>query len=126
MRTRLLRTCSNNRGSGLAGGAEEARNFYGAKKVLRSVGKRVRVLDVRCVDDFWEGLWLGASWLGSARGTILGTLVWSRSEQHVFVACCEGMQQWLASCDSCSGLGCAPWVVANVGAPRKRQSEVLT
>ena len=93
LRARLLRTCSNDLGSGFAGGAKEARNFYGVQKVLRSVGKRVRVLDIRCCGDFWGGLWLGSWWLGSAREQILGTLVWSRLEQHVFVACCEGMQQ---------------------------------
>ena len=53
LRARLLRTCSNDLGSGFAGGVKEARNFYGVQKVLRSVGKRVRVLDVRCVDAFW-------------------------------------------------------------------------
>ena len=101
VRTRMLRACCNNRASGLAGGAEEARNFHRVRQVLRSVGRRVRVLDVQCVDDFWDGLWLGAWNLGSAGGTLLGTFVWSRSEEHVFDAECDGMQTWLAASDSC-------------------------
>ena len=60
VRIRMLRACCNNRASGLAGGAEEARNFHRVRQVLRSVGRRVRVVGVQCVDDFWDGLWLGA------------------------------------------------------------------
>ena len=59
VRARLLHACGNNCGSGLAGGGEETRNFHAVRRVLRSVGKRVRVLDVECMADFWDGLWLG-------------------------------------------------------------------
>ena len=69
----------------------EARNFLSVAQVLRCFGKRVRVVDVQRKADFWEGLWLGVWDMGSARGSVLGTLVWSRSEQHVFVAESKGM-----------------------------------
>ena len=63
VRARLLRACGNNCSSGLAGGPEEGRNFHAVARVLRSVGKRVRVLDVQSMSDFWDGLWLGG-WSG--------------------------------------------------------------
>jgi hypothetical protein len=69
--------------------------------------------------DFWDGLWLGVWFLGAARGSLAGTLVWSRFDQHVFVANCEGMQDWLDSGDSCGGVDRAPWAACNVGAPKK-------
>ena len=114
VRARLLHACGNNCGSGLAGGGEEARNFHAVRRVLRSVGKRVRVLDVECMADFWDGLWLGVWFLGAARGALAGTLVWSRFDQHVFVANCEGMQEWLDPGDSCGAVGRAPWIACNV------------
>ena len=121
LKARLLRVCSNNRGSGLAGGVLEANNFRSVAKILRCFGKRVRVLDVRCAADFWEGLFLGAWTLGSDRGQTLGTLVWSRADQHVFVADGVDVQAWLGQWDSRDGLGCPPWSVCNVGAPRKKR-----
>ena len=117
-KTRLLRTCSNNRRSGLAGGVLEARNFFSVSKVLRCRNKCVRVLEVQKLADFWEGPWLGVWSLGSARGLSLGTLVWSRVDRHVFVADSAGAQAWSNSSDS---LGCPPWTVCNAGAPKKKR-----
>ena len=96
--------CWNNRGSGLAGGALEENNFRSVGKVLRCFGKRVRVLDVERTIDFVDGRWLGVWSLGSARGTLLGTLVWSRADAHVYVVDSEGMQA-STNCDSCRCVG---------------------
>ena len=96
VRSRLPQTCCNHRGSGLAGGLLEASNFQWVGKVLRCYGKRVRVLDVKCRADFWEGSCLGAWNMGSAHGTLLGTLVWSRLDRHVYVAAdCHDMHMGL-------------------------------
>ena len=86
----------------------EARNFQSVVAVLRCLGKLVRVVDVQCKSDFWGGLWLGVWSMGSARGCVLGTLVWSRSEQHVFVVECEGMECLLGACESSSAPGSPP------------------
>ena len=98
----------------------EAGNFLSVAQVLRCFGKRVRVVDVQRKDDFWEGLWLGVWDMGSSRGSVLGTLLWSRAEQHVVVVECDGMDDWMDACESCAGKGNAPWFACNVGAPKKK------
>ena len=58
--------------------------------------------------------------MGATNGTVLGTLVWSRADQHVFVIECHSVQTWLEGFDSCCKLTPAPWHVCNVGAPKKK------
>ena len=122
LETRLLRTCSNNRGSGAAGGQLEASNFRSVGKVLHCSGKRVCVLDAQCTADVFAGRLLGVWSLGSTRGSCLGTLVWSRSDEHVYVVDGDCMQAWAASRGSHSCVGCAPWTACNVGSPKKKGS----
>ena len=98
----------------------EARNFMTVANVLRCYGKRVRVVDVQHKADYWDGLWLGVWGMGSAPGNLLGTLLWSRAEQHVFVVECDGTDTWMDACESCTGMGSAPWFACNVGAPKKK------
>ena len=63
LKMRLLRMCSNNRGSGLAGGVLEASNFRNVGKVLRCSGKRVCVVDVECTADFLSAAaWACGPW----------------------------------------------------------------
>ena len=89
----------------------------------RFVGKRVRVLDVRCLADFWDGHWLGVWSLGSARGSPLGTLVWSRSDRHVFVAdwqwegCYTALRQ---GSNAVGGLRARPYAWANSRLPHAK------
>lgn len=97
-RIRLLETCCNNHGSGLAGGGKGANDFRAVTEVSRSSGARVRVVDVQCRDDFWNRCFLGLWNLGASSGTVLGTLVWSPSDQHVFVADCRSLQRLLDAC----------------------------
>ena len=115
-------TCCNNRRSGLAGGALEAKNFRSVGKVLRCFGKRVCVLDVESTADFFVGRWLGVYMLGSDRGICLGTLVWSRSDQHVFVSS-ERTHGWLGAGACCHSAGHAAWNACNVGAPKNKTTE---
>ena len=117
---RLLQVCCNHHGSGLAGGRNEAKNFRAVTEVLRRFGARVRVVDVQCRGDFWNRCLLGVWNLGATSGAVLGTLVWSRVDQHVFAADCRSMQTLLDSCGSSCGLAPAPWHVCNVGAPKKK------
>ena len=81
LKMRLLRMCSNNRGSGLAGGVLEASNFRNVGKVLRCSGKRVCVVDVECTADFFVGRCLGVRSLGSARGTFQSDFLWRHGWQ---------------------------------------------
>ena len=111
VRVRLLQACRNNRGAGLAGGIVEATNFHSVAEALRCSGKRVRVLDVQCKDDFWNGGCLGVWNMGEPSGTVLGTLVWCRSDRHVFVVKNMGTQSWSDACESCGGSRVAPWFV---------------
>ena len=120
VRILLEQTCCNNHGSGLAGGRQEASNFRGVAEVLRRLGKRVRVLDVQRTSDFWSRSFLGVWDLGATSGRVLGTLVWSRSDQHVFVSHCHGMETWLDALDSYRTSAPPPWHVCNVGAPKKK------
>ena len=47
--------------------------------------------------------------------------MWSRVDRHVFVADSAGAQTWSSSIDSRDSLGCPPWTVCNVGAPKKKR-----
>ena len=120
-RKRLLRTCSNNRRSGLAGGVLEACNFKCVEQTLRCFGKRVRVWDVQCIADFWEGRWLSVSSMGSACKQVIGTLVWSREDRHVYVAHWGSMSSWASSGGSGGVVGRAPWFACNFGSPKKKR-----
>ena len=119
VRKRLPHMCWNNRGAGLAGGVLEAKNFRSVEKVLRCFGKRVSVFDVQRTADFFVGRCLGVWSLGAVRGTCLGSLVWSRADQHVYVVDGESVQACMSAIDTDGCVSCAPWIACNVGAPKK-------
>ena len=85
VRKLFLESCGNNAGSGVCGGAAEAKNFEMVRRALRECGMCVRIWGCSSLRAFHRNDVNSCGLLGNKSGTLVGDLVWCGEEKHVYV-----------------------------------------
>ena len=138
VRGRLGRWTGNGEGAGFGGTARAARNLEAVAEALRVEGLAVEVIGVASKAAFVAGEVDGCWRMGAPQGTVLGEVVWSKGEGHVYVVrrgwCDSGtapagnkageLEAGVAESSVCGGFGqggagAVDWAWPVVGAPKR-------